>query len=149
MKHARFFLLPRRALRGYQRILTFSAGIFGVMAAAALISLAVVFPLWLTATRQPRLYTVAVLTISAAVLLLVLARSVRQHGIRRMVAPLRRAITVGGTVIVGYLILTLFATGRVLIGVPLALVFILVLGILAGWKHVGHTGEQGNNEGSR
>lgn len=149
MKKSRFFLLLRRALSGYQRIVTFSAGILGVMAAAALISLAVVFPLWLTATRQPRLYTVAVLTVSAAVLLLVLARSIRQHGITRMVAPLRRAITVGGTVIVGYLILTLFATGRLLAGVPLALVFIVVLGLLAGWNHVGHTAEQGNNEGSR
>ncbi|MFW6368881.1 MAG: hypothetical protein ACOCZ9_04005 [Spirochaetota bacterium] len=149
MKNAQPVLLLTRAARGYQRILTFSAGILGVMATAALISLAVVFPLWLTAIRHPQLYTAAVVGISAFAILFIIARAIRRNGVTPLLTALRRVVTVAGTVMAGYFILVLLATGRLFAGIPLALVFILLLGVIAGWNRTGHKGKRRDNDAPR
>jgi hypothetical protein len=124
--------------RGY---VNFFRGLSAVIAGAAILvatGAAIVYPLWLFATKSPFGYTIVVLVAFAAGLVFLALRWFRreaaQHGVIRplqeLAASAIRVLAVAALVIGVYIDVLLFQVGQIGFAVPLTLALLAILGLL-------------------
>ncbi len=124
--------LAVRLSLGYRRLGTFLGITLAVALFAVAVSLAIVLPLWLIATRFPALYSGIIGVSLGALLLFLLVRAIRADRARRLRTVIRRGALLFAAVAAGYLAAALIAAGYLLAGIPAAVVVLLAIGFFCG-----------------
>ncbi|MFP4644137.1 MAG: hypothetical protein ACLFM0_07265 [Spirochaetales bacterium] len=124
--------ITERLAKGYRRLGAFLAVTLAVVLAAAGISLTVVLPLWLLATRYPAAYSAIIGAAATGSVLYLLFRSIRSDRARRFsVAAVRGGFILSAGAL-AYAVAALVATGRLLIGIPLGVFVLIAIGLFYG-----------------
>mgnify|MGYP006424730605 CR=1 FL=1 len=124
--------ITERLATGYRRVGAFLVVTVGVAIFAAGISLTLVLPLWLLATRYPSAYSAVIGIFVAGSALLLLIRSIRSDRARRFQSVVVRGGFVFSAAAAAYAVAALVATGRLLIGIPLGVLVFLAIGLFCG-----------------
>ncbi len=124
--------IAARLSAGYRRLAAFLGMTLGVALAAVGVSVVIVLPLWLLATRFPTLYSAVIGIAIAGFLLFLLIRAVRIDGARRLRALAARGALVLSAIAAGYAVAALIAAGNMLAGLPSAIILLLAIGFFCG-----------------
>lgn len=120
-----------RILEGYARVGSWVLGALVLVAAAALVGVVIVLPLWLAATRLTTVYTVVVLVVLAGALLTWIIRGIRAQSRSSFLPILKAAGRLVGAVAVVYAVFALFAAGFLVPAAGVAVAGLLWLGYAA------------------
>lgn len=124
----------RRVLRGYARVGSWILHLISLAAAAAIVSLAIVVPLWLAATRATEAYTVAVITLTAAGILTALLRRVRGQSIGAVIPIIKTAGRVLAILALIYALVFLFVRGYTTAAIVITLAGLVWVGYAAAGR---------------